>query len=101
MAGIVYWNLPDGAAWKNEGKAKAGLLDEELREKPAYQALDRLINHQWRTTVSARTDAQGEARFRGFFGKYAIRVTTGERSQEFTIDRAKGKTQAHTLAVKR
>ena len=89
MAGIVYWNLPDGRAWKQEGLLKAGLLDEDLQEKPAYQALDRLINHEWRTRLTAKTDSQGKARFRGFYGKYRVAVTIGSRSQQFEIDLCK------------
>jgi len=89
MAGVVYWNLPDGRAWKKEGLLKAGLLDEDLQEKPAYQALDRLINHKWRTRLTAKTDSQGKARFRGFYGKYRVTVTIGGRSQEFEIDLCK------------
>ena len=97
MAGIVYWNLPDGAAWKNEGLAKAGLLDEDLREKPAYQALSRLINHDWKTRANVKTDSQGKARFRGFYGKYRVVVAVGGRSQQFDIDLSKNGLDSFTL----
>jgi len=100
MAGIIYWNFCDGVAWKTEGNAKAGLVDELMREKPAYQALYQLIHRQWKTNLSATTDAQGKASFRGFYGKYSVQVTGGGRSQSFEIDLSKESTGAHTLTLK-
>ena len=100
MQGIIYWNLPDGAAWKTEGKAKAGLLNEELDPKPAYHVLDKLINHEWKTNLTAKTDAQGKAGFRGFHGKYLVTVTAGGRSESFEIDLTKQSAGPHTLTLK-
>lgn len=46
MAGITWWNLGDGTAVKGENEAQGGLLDNELKPKAAYRALDQLINEQ-------------------------------------------------------
>lgn len=85
MAGITWWNLGDGTAVKGENEAKGGLLDDQLEAKAAYQALDKLINEEWKTRVQTQTDAQGLARFRGFFGKYEVTVTTAAKTKEFEI----------------
>ena len=100
MAGITWWNLGDGTAVnKGENAARGGLLDENLEPKESYGALDRLINHDWKTQVQVRTDAQGRVRFRGFHGKYAVKVTAGRATQEFTVDLSKAAPAEHKLVL--
>ncbi|MGI6419232.1 MAG: endo-1,4-beta-xylanase [Thermoguttaceae bacterium] len=100
MAGIIHWNLADGAAWKSEGKVKAGLLDEYMCEKPAYQALYQLIKREWKTRLAMKTDPQGKAGFRGFHGKYDVTVAAGDRSQQFEIDLTSEGPAVHRLSLK-
>ena len=100
MAGITWWNLGDGTAVKGENKALGGLIDEKFDPKPSYRVLDRLINHDWKTRLTAKTDAQGDLRFRGFCGKYTVKVTSGGRTQEFQIDLAKTGPASHKLVLK-
>jgi len=100
MAGITWWNLGDGTAVRGENKALGGIVDENLNPKLSYRTLDRLINREWKTRLSARTDAQGAARFRGFYGKYAVRVTAAGRTQEFEIDLTPNGSTAHQLTLK-
>lgn len=88
MAGITWWNLGDGTAVKGENEAKGGLADDALNPKPAYRALDELINHQWKTEADLTTGDDGAARFRGFFGTYRVKVTVGDRVREIEIDHA-------------
>jgi GH35 family endo-1,4-beta-xylanase len=70
--GVTWWNLMDGAAWKNEDKVKGALLDDFAREKPVYRALRNLIAREWKTVFRTRTDENGTIRFRGFVGNYAV-----------------------------
>lgn len=100
MAGVTWWNLADGTAYKDENKALGGLLDKDMTPKPAYEALDKLINHDWRTNLSARTDAQGKAAFRGFHGKYAVKVTLGGVTRQFEFNLFKDGPAQHTLTWK-
>lgn len=72
MAGITWWNLPDNTAYGNENSALGGLTDENLNPKPVYEALDRLINQEWKTQFKGTTDAEGRCAFRGFAGAYEI-----------------------------
>ncbi|MBM3859054.1 MAG: glycoside hydrolase family 10 [Verrucomicrobia bacterium] len=80
MAGITWWNLGDGTAVKHENVAQGGLLDDQLRPKPAYKALDQLINKDWKTSTSAQTDAQGRVTIRGFHGQYEVTVNSVKRA---------------------
>jgi len=101
MAGVTWWNLADGTAYKNENAALGGLLDKDMNPKPAYQALDQLINHQWRTNLTAKTDVQGKAQFRGFYGKYTVHVTAGGKAQDFPLVLTKGAPATRQLVLKK
>jgi GH35 family endo-1,4-beta-xylanase len=100
MAGITWWNLGDGTAFGTENKAMGGLMDEQMNPKPAYQALDRLINHDWRTNLSAKTDGQGKAQFRGFYGKYTVEVKSGSQVRQFEIDLSKDRQHQFNFSFK-
>jgi hypothetical protein len=50
-----------------------------MTPKPAYEALRRLIEDEWRTEDQRlTTDAQGLIRFRAFLGDYVARVAGRE-----------------------
>ncbi|MBQ8818374.1 MAG: endo-1,4-beta-xylanase [Clostridia bacterium] len=78
----IYWNLPDGYAAfapkgdmsKGENYFRGGLLDFNLNPKPAYDALYNLFHNEWTTVADCETNAEGEAKFKGFFGEYEITV---------------------------
>lgn len=100
MAGVTWWNLSDGAAFQEENKALGGLLDAELNPKPAYRALDRLINHEWKTALTLKTDRNGKATFRGFHGRYAIGVDAGDAPRSFPLELKRGRaTNAATFTL--
>ena len=85
MAGITWWNLGDGTAYGNEGRAGGGLADENFNPKPAYKALDQLINHDWKTTLAAKSDTEGKVAFRGFHGRYEVEVTAEGKTKSFEL----------------
>ncbi|HOD79816.1 MAG: Endo-1,4-beta-xylanase Z precursor [Planctomycetes bacterium ADurb.Bin126] len=97
MAGITWWNLGDGTAVQGENEAKGGLLDEELKPKPAYAALDELINKEWKTTADLRSDPKGAASFRGFYGTYRLEASDGAKTQSFEIRHFRGQNKPHRL----
>jgi len=100
MAGITWWNLGDGTAVKGENKALGGLVDEKFDPKESYRTLDRLINQEWKTRLSAKTDSQGTFRFRGSYGKHAVEVTAGGKTQGFLIDLFKDGRGTYQLTLK-
>ncbi len=100
MAGITWWNLGDGTAHGNEGVAGGGLADEDFRPKPAYKALDQLINHEWKTKIERKSDSDGKVQFRGFHGKYTVEVTIGDRTRQFEIELSKDAPPQHRLTWK-
>jgi endo-1,4-beta-xylanase len=77
---ITWWNVADGGAVKGEDHVLSGLLDRQHQPKPAYLALDRLINQDWQTRISRLTTASdGQVRFRGFKGTYRVTVRIAGR----------------------
>lgn len=69
---ITLWAMWDGRTWLKQG----GIIREDWTPKPAYQALDDLINNKWKTRFESRSDTNGEVRFRGFHGDYRVTVIT-------------------------
>jgi len=77
-AGITWWDLCDKGAWLPGG----GLLRVDLSPKPAYDALWRLIQREWKTRAEGRTDPGGTLALRGFHGQYRVRVEFGGKKVE-------------------
>jgi GH35 family endo-1,4-beta-xylanase len=99
MAGITWWNLGDGTAVQGENEAQGGLVDGDLKPKAAYRALDQLINQEWKTRAETQTDANGHARFRGFFGKYQVKVTSGDTTRQREINHTQAGERNHRLSL--
>ncbi len=77
-AGIVLWNYTDTSAWLG---APVGIFRKDGSRKPAFDRLDRLINHEWRTRGEFRTNSRGEVKVPfAYEGHYAIRC--GKKSFE-------------------
>lgn len=74
--GITWWNTVDGAGVAGEPLV-SGLYTVDMRRKPAYAALEQLINHEWRTLLDV-TAKDGKAAFRGFRGRYRLTWKDGD-----------------------
>lgn len=82
---ITWWNFPDGGATSDENKVACGLLDREMRPKPAYQALHKLIREDWRTRAAGVTQADGMVKLRGFHGQYRVGIEGNGAAKETTL----------------
>ena len=67
---ITYWNLVDGTGAEI---LASGMYNKDLTKKPSYWAIDRLVNHEWKTRLRVVADRDGRVRFRGFKGEYEVR----------------------------
>ena len=84
VRGITWWDLSDRYA---RGGVPAGLLRADLSAKPAYEALDRLINVEWRSRSESMCDALGKVTFRGYFGRYRVRaVLPNKETATWTVE---------------
>jgi endo-1,4-beta-xylanase len=50
------------------------MLRADMSPKPVYEQLKQLIHEEWKTQVTATTDANGRFSFRGFFGEYRVTI---------------------------
>jgi hypothetical protein len=77
---ITYWSFTDGG-WLN---APAGLMTEDARVKPAYDALYDLIINKWTTPEQYLvTDDNGFVEVTGYKGDYI--ATYDDGSMNFSI----------------
>ena len=88
--GITWWNVVDGGAAPGE-PSFSGLYDKDMKPKPAYRALDQLINREWKTRLTLKAGEDGRVKFRGFKGNYRLTWTDAageERHAEVHLDGA-------------
>ena len=71
VMGITWWNVVDGCGAPGE-PLRSGLFTYDMSPKPAYYALNSLINGEWKTRVKVRADSDGKVKFRGFRGLYRL-----------------------------
>jgi len=83
MRAITWWDLCDEGSWLTGG----GMLRADMSPKPVYEQLRQLIHDEWKTRVSATTDADGRFSFRGFLGEYRMTVAlpNGKVERQFRI----------------
>jgi GH35 family endo-1,4-beta-xylanase len=67
---ILLWGFWERRHWMGP---EAALVDAEWNLLPAGQRISRLLRQEWRTNMTARTDAAGVLTFRGFYGDYELR----------------------------
>jgi GH35 family endo-1,4-beta-xylanase len=87
MMGITWWNVVDDCGAPGEPSV-SGLFSRDMQPKPAYFALDTLINKEWKTRLTLKAGEGGRVAFRGFRGKYRAtwRDASGaEKSAEFHL----------------
>jgi len=69
----------------------SALLNKDMSPKPAYDTLDRLINHEWKTRESLRSDDSGQVQLNGFYGNYEVRIIDeAGKLQEFELSHTPG-----------
>ena len=78
----------------------AGLLDAEGQAKPAYHALDQLINQQWNTQIEATTAQHGRAQFRGYYGSYTVTVEHDGETLTGEFDLRRGPLVVQNVALR-
>ena len=88
MMGITWWNVVDDCGAPGEPSV-SGLFSRDMQPKPAYHALDDLINHAWKTRLTTTAREDGSVAFRGFRGAYRLSWTGADgRPAEAAFDLA-------------
>lgn len=112
MEQIIYWNIVDGYAWVKdqsmikgsqgnmtlgENRYYGGLLRFDLSPKPAYYAIDNLINKKWRTNAELCADQDGTVSLKGFYGDYEAVVCVNGKETATTFSLKKKGDRSITL----
>ncbi|MBD3266507.1 1,4-beta-xylanase [bacterium] len=71
MMGITWWNIVDDCGAPGEPTI-SGLFTRDMEPKPAFFALNKLINEEWKTKKVLKVDKDGNLKFLGFKGKYIV-----------------------------
>jgi GH35 family endo-1,4-beta-xylanase len=95
--GMVMWGFWEGAHWK----PKTALWRKDWSEKPAAKVWRGLVCGQWRTDVTLKTDAQGRAKLRGFFGRYELTAKSGPSSTTLSVLLDKGASKEMKLVLEK
>lgn len=82
--GITWWNTVDGGGVKGEPLV-SGLFTTDMKKKPAYMALDDLINNEWKTRLTVQVDSTGAVKFRGFRGRYRLTWKGADGKEQFKL----------------
>ena len=89
ISGITWWNLVDNCGSLTE-PTTSGIFNRDMTPKPAYYALDNLINNEWKTNLIVALDSSKTIKFRGFKGQYIVSWSDGENnihSIEFNLEK--------------
>ena len=92
---IIYFGMIDGET----ESPTLGLLDASFNPKPAWTRLKALITQEWNTRQSALTSAAGDFKFRGFFGRYDVRLMDDGQERSFTAHLQKGQSNDWRFTV--
>ena len=79
---ITWWNMVDYTYHKES--LASGLYTKDMKAKPVYHALDKLINHEWKTRLTAKAKG-GKVSFRGFNGRYRLSWKNTDGKERFVF----------------
>ena len=88
--GILMWGFWEGRHWRPQ----AALFRRDWSVKPVGEAWQALVFKEWWTDATAKADAQGRARVRGFLGDYEITAAVGDRKKAKPLSLGKDGAQA-------
>lgn len=78
ISGILLWGFWDNRHWLKNG----GIIASDGRAKPAADTIYNLWHKTWTTRATAIADASGNAKFRGFPGKYQVTIGSKKSTLE-------------------
>lgn len=83
MMGITWWNVVDDCGAPGEPSV-SGIFSRDMKPKPAYHTLDKLINEDWKTNTVVKAGKKSEIEFRGFRGSYRLTWQNASGNEQTT-----------------
>ncbi|MFX0101263.1 MAG: endo-1,4-beta-xylanase [Candidatus Hodarchaeota archaeon] len=90
---VIYWELWEGAEWM-EGTP---LIKTNWEPKRAYNRISNLVNNEWHSEGTTKTNISGILAFTGFHGTYNITIPL--LGQTFQINLESGDTTHYSIIV--
>ena len=90
MNGITWWNVVDDCGAPGEPSI-SGLFTRDMRPKTAYFAMDDLINREWKTCLTVKSEQSNNSshqtivNFRGFRGRYHLGWKDADGKEQFKL----------------
>lgn len=79
--GVISWGFWDAGAWRT----KSGYFDLNKQPKIAADTIYKLIHKVWTTNINSKL-VGATADFKGYYGKYEVKVKFGNSWKLFTVD---------------
>lgn len=88
MQSVIFWGIWERDHWLAEQGGH--MVNADWSPRPAWTEYLKLVNQTWRTNASLKTNAQGAASFRGFYGAYRVTATVNGKKVSGTYTLAPG-----------
>jgi GH35 family endo-1,4-beta-xylanase len=95
---FIMWGFWEGSHWR--GAEGGAMFRRDWSERPAAQAWEDLVLHQWWTRWQGATGADGSARLRAFYGRQEITAQAGGKTATATVELTPGGTGVVELHLK-
>jgi GH35 family endo-1,4-beta-xylanase len=73
MQAVIFWGIWERDHWLADQGGH--MVNADWTPRPAWTEYLKLVNQTWRTSATLKTNAQGAASFRGFYGSYRVTAT--------------------------
>lgn len=98
MQSFIMWGFWEGSHWRaNEGGA---MFRRDWSKRPAQDAYEDLVLHQWWTRAALRTDARGHVALRAFYGRQRVTAAAAGKTVTTTVELVPGPRQSVTLTLR-
>lgn len=86
VVGVQLWGFWAGSDWQPQ----CALYRKDWTEKPNGAVFRKLVTETWHTDAGGVTDTDGRWRTSGFYGRYDVTVTVGEKVFHTTVEHLAG-----------
>ena len=94
---FIMWGFWEGSHWR--GKDGGAMFRRDWSKRPAQEAWEDLVFHQWWTQWEGKADAEGAAKLRAFYGRHEVTVEAGGKRATTVLELRPGGEAAVTVRL--
>jgi endo-1,4-beta-xylanase len=80
---FIQWGFWEGSHWR--ARSGAAMFRRDWTKRPAEEAYEDLVFNQWWTKWDGKTDAEGSATLRAFYGTHQVTAELNGKSAKATV----------------